>query len=108
MISDSVKPTVVSYSTLISSCSLSSWEGISDTFPLERVELALRFWRDMEEKGVEPNEVVFGAMLHICAKAALWERAMDIWNTMRIRNIPVDTISINSVMKACVVAGQHE
>jgi pentatricopeptide repeat protein len=57
----------------------------------------------------QPQAAAFTALLHMCAKAKLWEKALEIFEAMKAHHSNViNTVHFSSLISACATAGRWE
>lgn len=57
----------------------------------------------------QPQAAAFTALLHMCAKAKLWEKALEIFEAMKAHHPSViNTVHFSSLISACATAGRWE
>ena len=55
-----------------------------------------------------PQAAAFTALLHMCAKAKLWEKALEVFAAMKVHHASVqaNTVHFSCLMSACATAGR--
>lgn len=58
----------------------------------------------------QPQAAAFTSLLHMCAKAKLWQKALEVFQAMRDYHPAVrpNTVHFSSLISACATAGRWE
>jgi pentatricopeptide repeat protein len=65
--------------------------------------------RIIAKASFQPQAAAFTALLHMCAKAKLWEKALEIFEAMKAHHSNViNTVHFSSLISACATAGRWE
>lgn len=122
---EGVRPTVVTYSALISAAEKGQqWKlalevleemktaghganviaysaAISALSKGQMWHKALELFREIEASGGKPSIVTYNATMTALEKGLQWERALDLFDEMKIKNMPVTVVSYGSAISAC-------
>jgi len=127
-----VKPSVVTYTTLISRAG--AWQKVQlaemyfrkmleDGIPADaqaynslinayakagETDRALKVLHDMDEANVSPTVVTFNTLIESCARTGKPQRANEVFELMKRRGLHPDERSYSSIVQACCQAGQVE
>lgn len=92
-----VRPDVVSFTALISSCEKGGeWE------------VALNFFEQMPEAQCCPNLVTWNASISCCEKGLHWPAALHMFSSMRQASIQPDLVSFSAAITACEKGAQWQ
>lgn len=53
----------------------------------------------MRQRNLIPNSVTYGCLLDACVKNGKLDRALEVFNTLREDNIPMNTIIYTTLIK---------
>ncbi|KAL1915144.1 uncharacterized protein VTP21DRAFT_7625 [Calcarisporiella thermophila] len=87
---------VFSYCTLIDACAT-----------LKDFKRATEFFERMRREGVQPNAVVFNAIIHICCQQNQLARAMTVLNDMQQQGVDPNDITYATLIRAHSLRGLH-
>eukprot|EP00041_Stephanoeca_diplocostata_P037202 m.1395827 g.1395827 ORF g.1395827 m.1395827 type:complete len:212 (+) comp24994_c1_seq37:1393-2028(+) len=99
---DDVKPTIITYSTLINAC--------ANAKPASRFQDALRLWTQMQSSGLTPNVVTFNNMILACANAKDKEQtsyAAELFDQMINAELQPNEYTLPALLK-CATHGPAE
>ena len=80
-----IKPTIVTYSALISACE----KG-------QDLTKALQLSEDLQRQGIKPTIVTYNALISACEKGEQPERAHKVFEVMQRKGVVPNAISIDS------------
>jgi len=72
---------------------------------LKRIGQCWEFWRRIEQRGMEPNDIVLGCMLDALVSNQEVDQAVDLLNKWKTR-VPPNTIMVSTILKGFAVAQQ--
>jgi len=105
MVEAGVQPNLVAYSTIISTCGkATNCEKLSSS----RVALAETYFNQMKDNMLDPDNVCYGALLGVYAKAGEWKRSFHIIDEMRSKGRDVGEVGFTALISALVKAGENE
>jgi len=105
MVEAGVKPNLVAYSTIISTCGkATNCEKLSSS----RVALAETYFNQMKDNMLDPDNVCYGALLGVYAKAGEWKRSFQIIDEMRSKGSDVGEVGFTALISALIKAGENE
>ena len=62
----------------------------------------------MNERGIKPNVISYGAAISACCAKGRWERAIELLREMSDVGVPPNTITFSAAISACEKAGRWE
>lgn len=62
----------------------------------------------MNERGIKPNVISYGAAISACCAKGRWERAIELLREMSDAGVPPNTITFSAAISACEKAGRWE
>lgn len=97
MIDQGIKLDVVSYSSIISSCTKSN-----------RLKEVLRLFEKMKEMNIDPDRKVYNAVIHALAKGGHAKEAFNLLRTMQDKGITPNAATYNSLIKPLCKARKRD
>ncbi|CAM9783699.1 unnamed protein product, partial [Ectocarpus sp. 12 AP-2014] len=94
MVACQLRPTIVTFSTLISRAGA-----------CRRVRLAERFFREMLEAGITPDVQAINSLINAFAKAGSPDQALEVFDQMSRYGVTPSVITFNTLIDACGRAG---
>ncbi|CBN77833.1 conserved unknown protein [Ectocarpus siliculosus] len=94
MLACQLRPTIVTFSTLISRAGA-----------CRRVRLAERFFREMLEAGITPDVQAINSLINAFAKAGSPDQALKVFDQMSRYGVTPSVITFNTLIDACGRAG---
>lgn len=122
---EGIKPSVVSYSALVSASEKGGqWKlaleildemkeagyvgnvvaysaAISALAKGQQWEKALELFREIQSNGGHPSIVTYNATMTALEKSLEWERALDMFDEMKSNNLPITVVSYGCAISAC-------
>jgi pentatricopeptide repeat protein len=114
---EGIRPSVVSYSALISAAEKGGqWKLALEGFPGNVVaysacisalakgqqwERALELFREIQTFGGSPSIVTYNATVTALEKGMQWELALGLFEEMKMRNLPITVVSYGGAISAC-------
>lgn len=93
-----LKPTIVTFNTLISACAKGSL-----------FEVALQLYEEMQRQGIQPDVITLSALITACRRLDYWEEAMDLVREFAsLHGIRLNTIACNSLITTLGQAGRWQ
>ncbi|XP_028800907.1 pentatricopeptide repeat-containing protein At1g10910, chloroplastic isoform X1 [Neltuma alba] len=95
---DGLMPDVVTYSTLLAGC-IKAKDGYSK---------ALELIQDLQLKRLRMDDVIYGAILAVCASNSKWEEAEFYFNQMKDQGLSPNHYHYSSLLNAYSVCGDYK
>lgn len=90
MLENNIKPSVVTYSTLISRAA--SWQ---------KIQKAETYFKKMQSDGIAADVQAYNSLVNAYAKSGDTNRALNVVNSMDRANVPPNIVTFNTLIDSC-------
>lgn len=71
-----------------------------------RCEQVMALYADMQQRGLQPNAVVYGTLVHAAGEVGRWEQALELMLEAAQRGISLDVQGYTAAIDACAASFQ--
>jgi len=61
----------------------------------------MALYADMQQRGLQPNAVVYGTLVHAAGEVGRWEQALELMVEAAQREVPLDVQGYTAAIDAC-------